>query len=135
MDTNYDKEVLLTPTENPEGMVERTVSEICSTIHIADEQYGNILLALTEAVDNAIVHGNKSDLHKKVHISCHYEPHDLIFSVSDEGQGFDFEHISDPTVLENPAEEGRGLFIMKHLADKVEFKNKGNTVLLSFHLN
>jgi len=130
-----ENQVKITRNANPEGVVERIVVGLCEKMNIKEEKFGNILLALTEAVDNAIEHGNKNHPDKSVELTYETSPGGVTFIVEDEGQGFDPNHITDPTQPESVSEEGRGLFVMKHLADKVAFEENGKKVVLSFNLN
>lgn len=116
-------------------MVERMVVTVCEQMNIKDEKFGNILLAITEAVDNAIEHGNKNHPDKAVELSYSASGSDVTFTVADQGHGFDPDHVSDPTHPHNESEEGRGLFVMKQLADKITFEENGKKVVLSFNLN
>jgi len=123
-------------TKNPEGAVEHMVVNLCEQMNIGEEKFGNILLAVTEAVSNAIEHGNKNNPEKTVEVSCQSSPEKVTFTVSDQGQGFDIKNVSDPTLPETKdPEAGRGIFVMKHLADKLELQDNGKKVLLSFNLN
>lgn len=108
---------------------------LCEQMNIKEEKFGNILLALTEAVDNAIAHGNKNHPEKAVELSYETSGSDVTFTVADQGQGFDPNHVADPTHPNNGSEQGRGLFVMKHLADKITFEENGKKVVLSFNLN
>ncbi|MBI3511703.1 MAG: ATP-binding protein [Bacteroidetes bacterium] len=118
------------------GLVEKLVNEICVSHHVPEDHYGNILVAVTEAVNNAIQHGNKLDPGKKVDLSFSADERRLSFQVSDQGEGFNFTSLPDPTNPENLEKpNGRGVFLMKHLADKVEFSNEGRTVLLNFNIS
>jgi len=92
-------------------------------------------LAVTEAVDNAIVHGNKSNPAKNVELGYHTSKEEITFAVTDQGEGFDITNVTDPTKPENPENAGRGILIMKMLSDKLEFLSEEKTVLLSFNLN
>lgn len=113
--------------------VEGLVDTICQDFNIHEDYYGNILIAVTEAVNNAIVHGNSENVDKKVSVVVNRSKEDLSFSISDEGEGFAFDNLPDPTAPENiEKEEGRGIFLMKALADKVEFSENGTKVLLVF---
>ena len=104
-------------------------------LKINDNVYGNVLIAVTEAVNNAIVHGNKEKKRKKVEISLKHSKNKLSFIVSDEGVGFDEKKIPDPTNPKNVTNiKGRGVFLMKALSDEIFFKNKGSLVRLVFHL-
>lgn len=115
------------------GLVEKLINEICSSHGISEDHYGNILVAVTEAVNNAMQHGNKLDPGKKVDLSFHAQEKALSFEVTDQGKGFDFQNLPDPTNPENLEKpHGRGVFLMRHLADKVEFSNNGRSVSLNF---
>jgi serine/threonine-protein kinase RsbW len=117
-------------------LVERLVEDVCDVFNVNEDSYGNILIAVTEAVNNAIYHGNKGNPEKHIKIGFESGDHNLKFFVSDEGEGFDYESLPDPTdplYIDKP--HGRGVFLMKNLADKVEFKNNGQEVMLSFDVN
>ncbi len=117
-------------------LVERLIEDVCEVYNISEDNYGNILIAVTEAVNNAIYHGNGGNPKKNVHIGFENGNKKLTFSVSDEGTGFDFMSLPDPTDPNNIEKvNGRGVFLMKHLADKVEFNHNGKEVLLTFNLN
>jgi len=101
-----------------------------------DDIYGNIMIAVTEAVNNAIRHGNKNDSSKNVTISLSFEDGLIKFKISDEGNGFDYHNLPDPTAPENIEKPGgRGIFLMKHLSDEVTIKDKGRVVELNFYIN
>ncbi len=82
----------------------------------------NVPVALTEALSNAILRGNGDDPAKHVHVRAEVDMERLVVEVADEGPGFDFEaKIIDPTTPENlDREDGRGLFLMRKLMDRVE---------------
>lgn len=110
------------------------IDEICEKHEISEDHYGNILIAMTEAVTNAIVHGNKEDPAKYVNVSYTTEDDQISFTVVDEGKGFDFSNLPDPTAPENIEKpSGRGIFLMKNLADEVEFLEDGRGVKLIFN--
>jgi serine/threonine-protein kinase RsbW len=120
---------------NPDSLrlVERLVDDVCQIYNVDENSYGNIMIAVTEAVNNAISHGNQNDPSKIVYIGFQSEDKKLTFSIKDEGQGFDYSSLPDPTDPTNIDKiSGRGVFLMKNLADKVEFGNNGNEVSLSF---
>ena len=115
------------------GLVEKLINVICSAHQISEDHYGNILVAVTEAVNNAIQHGNRLDPGKKVNLSFSSGDNSLIFEVTDQGEGFNFNGLPDPTNPENLEKpNGRGVFLMRHLADKVVFSDNGRTVQLEF---
>ena len=82
----------------------------------------NVPVALTEALSNAILRGNGEDRSKKVSVRAEVNPARLVLEVGDEGRGFDLEEaMRDPTLPENiDREDGRGLFLMRSLMDRVE---------------
>lgn len=126
---------LASKTENISA-VESLVDKVCGEYKINEDYYGNILIALTEAVTNAIQHGNKYDPTKFFDVELKAEDKELKFFVKDEGEGFDFNNLPDPTDPKNIEKiHGRGIFLMKHLADNVEFTNEGRTVELEFAVN
>lgn len=117
--------------------VERFVEDICDQYNINNTYFGNILIALTEAVDNAMIHGNKKDPSKEVILSFEAKPEGLVFSVSDQGKGFDPDAVPDPTDLKNDEANtsGRGMFLIRHLADKFVYKNNGTTAEIIFKIS
>lgn len=100
-----------------------------------DEETGDFLaIATTEAVNNAILHGNKGDARKKVHIRFEKRDDRLVMKITDEGGGFDQETIEDPTDPKNVSKgSGRGIYILKTLMDEVDIKStsQGTTVTLT----
>lgn len=121
----------------PEGLhdVEKLVDELATSITFNEDVYANILVGVTEAVNNAIIHGNKQDVSKKVLLTYEATDRFITFTVMDEGDGFNHYAVPDPTVPENlENEEGRGIFLMNNLADEVIYNDKGNEVSLKFFI-
>lgn len=117
------------------SVVESKVEHLKAQLDIDDAVYGNVMLAVVEAVTNAIQHGNRYAPDKKVVFQTYSHQSELKFTISDEGEGFDPNRIPDPTLpenLENPC--GRGVFLIKNLADEVEFHDDGRTIELKFNL-
>ncbi len=115
--------------------VEKLIDTVCEDLNISEDIYGNILIAVTEAVNNAIIHGNKNNQIKKVttHVTQSSSKTEVVFTVFDEGAGFDFNNLPDPTAPENIEKpDGRGIFLMKNLSDNVEFFNNGSKVSITF---
>ena len=94
------------------------------------------MISLTEAVNNAIIHGNGENRSKNVLVAYSYQKcSGLTFEVSDEGSGFDYKSIPDPTRVENLEKcGGRGVFLMKQLSDRIHFANNGRTVIINFNV-
>jgi serine/threonine-protein kinase RsbW len=90
----------------------------------------DIELALREALDNAVVHGNQEDPETKVHIRCRCQPgSEISIVVTDQGKGFDFEKIVGNGITSDPASEhGRGIQLMKAYMDDVHFERGGSEV-------
>ena len=82
------------------GQVEKLVDSICEEYQVREDFYGNILISLTEAVNNAIVHGNKLDPEKNVHVTYDAEGTTIQFTITDEGPGFDYDNLPDPTYMQ-----------------------------------
>jgi serine/threonine-protein kinase RsbW len=115
--------------------VEKLIDKVCEDFNISEDIYGNILIAVTEAVNNAIIHGNNNNPLLKVTtlVTQKSANTEIVFTVSDEGSGFDFNNLPDPTALENIEKpDGRGIFLMKNLSDNVEFFNNGSKVSITF---
>ena len=117
-------------------MIESFIDNAKERFHLDEDMYGNIMIAVTEAVNNAIKHGNASDKSKNVSLSLSLDESLLKFTIKDEGSGFNYENLPDPTSPENLEKlGGRGIFLMKHLSDEVDFKENGRIVELSFYMN
>jgi serine/threonine-protein kinase RsbW len=115
--------------------VEKLVDELSSENNISADIYGNILIAALEAANNAILHGNKLDENKFVNILVRIEEQKLQIKIDDEGNGFDYKNVPDPTAPENIENvNGRGIFLMEKLSDKIEFTRNGATVELEFNI-
>jgi len=116
-------------------VIESFIDNAKEEFEINDDMYGNIMISVTECISNAIVHGNQSDSSKLVHLELQMEPGLLRCSIEDEGNGFDFNQLPDPTDPENIEKiGGRGIFLMKHLSDEVKFEEGGKKTVLSFYL-
>ena len=115
------------------AVVERLIDQLSEEHSIIPEHYGNVLIAMTEGVNNAIVHGNKLDPSKSVTVTCALDGKSLVFRITDEGPGFDYDNLPDPTAPENIEKpHGRGVFLMRHLADECAFEDDGRIVELTF---
>lgn len=116
-------------------VVEKFIDDMRAELNIGDDVYGNILICLTEAANNAMLHGNKADPNKIAQISYELDARGktLTFIVKDQGPGFDYNALPDPTAPENlERTHGRGVFLMMQLADMAVFSDNGATVELQF---
>ncbi|MBL6446082.1 ATP-binding protein [Fulvivirga sp. 29W222] len=117
-------------------MIESFIDNAKEKFQLDDDIYGNIMIAVTEAVNNAIKHGNQHDKSKNVALSLSLQDSQIRFTISDEGRGFDYKNLPDPTAPENLEKPGgRGIFLMKHLSDEVTFMEDGKVVELNFYIN
>ncbi len=114
-------------------IVENAIDEVTSTIGISQDNYGKIMVSVMEAVNNAILHGNKSDPDKYVNIDISLNRNILKIKVKDEGDGFKPADVPDPTTPENiESLNGRGVYLISHLADEIVYSKKGNSVTMTF---
>ena len=110
-------------------IIESFIDNAKDKFNLNDDIYGNIMISVTESVNNAIIHGNKKDKDKNVKITLSLNEGMIKFIISDEGDGFDYNNLEDPTAPENISKpSGRGIFLMKHLADEVAFLKNGSIV-------
>lgn len=117
-------------------IVESFIDNVKDKYKIDDDIYGNIMIAVTESVNNAIKHGNNCDKNKNVTLTAVYEDNLVRFIVEDEGPGFDPAKLPDPTAPENLEKlGGRGIFLMEQLADEVTFSNEGKTSEMVFYFS
>jgi serine/threonine-protein kinase RsbW len=104
------------------AIVEPIVFELKDKLGIATETFYNVMIAVTEAVNNAIIHGNKCDPDKEVFLRIEATKEKFKIVVRDNGSGFDPENLADPRKPENLLKEGgRGVFLIKELANDVKF--------------
>ena len=114
--------------------VETLIDKVCLDLGVNEDAYGNVLIAVTEAVNNAIQHGNALDVNLSVDVSVGDNENELCFDVIDGGNGFDYTNLPDPTAPDNiEKENGRGIFLMRSLADDVEFSEGGRMVSIYFN--
>lgn len=117
-------------------VIESFIDNAKEDFEINDDMYGNIMISVTECISNAIIHGNQSNAAKMVHLELQMQPGLLICSIEDEGSGFDFSNLPDPTEPENIEKlGGRGIFLMRNLSDDVKFEESGKKTILSFYLD
>ncbi len=115
-------------------LIESFIDNAREGFKMDEDIYGNVMISVTEAVNNAIRHGCQSDPEKSVSLSMTMDEHMVRFRVQDFGSGFDHQSVPDPTMPENLEKPtGRGIFLMKHLADEVLFSENGSVVELCFY--
>lgn len=115
--------------------VEKFLQEIFEKENLPNQCFNKVYLCISEAVINSIEHGNKNDRTKEVDIQINCSRGNLCIEVHDQGDGFDYELVENPTTKENiKRETGRGIHIMKSLCNQVEFKNRGKSVSIQIDL-
>lgn len=128
-------ELTLTSDLDQLPILEEFIMSICDELTIDEDIFPDIMLALTEATTNAIIHGNEFDPAKSVHILFELKPPILSVKIKDQGKGF------DPTNLPSPVEDdnllksgGRGVYLMNHYAESVSYNSVGNEVTITFNI-
>jgi serine/threonine-protein kinase RsbW len=100
----------------------------CRWVRGAEE---DIEIALSEALANAVIHGNHEDPGKQVYVGCRGGADEVSIVIRDEGQGFDIGKVPDPTAPENiGSSHGRGIYLMKAVMDEVRFERGGAVVYM-----
>lgn len=113
--------------------VESFVNAVIDEYRLSDDLRGNLLISLTEAVTNAIRHGNRCDVEKKVTVEVWRRRADLRVVVTDEGEGFEPKALPDPTSPEFLEQEGgRGVFLMRALSDEIRYHSEGRCVEMRY---
>ncbi len=128
--------LILKSTPSSINDLQKWIDAIAIDNKVCEEVYPDILVCLTEAVSNAIHHGNKCDSNKRIRLLCRRKNNQLEFKVSDEGNGFYLDEIPDPTSFDRIEQEnGRGVMIMHRLAHEVKFKKQGSKVIMRFKVD
>ena len=128
---------MLTLASDPSNLnlVEQLVEQLSSRYQLNQETHDSLLISLTEAVSNAIIHGNKQDRTKTVCIRYAQVTDKLAVRVTDQGGGFNYDSLPDPTSPDRLCEcGGRGVFLMNQLCDRMHYLNGGSTVEMQFRL-
>ena len=128
----------LTLRSNPKQIrrVEGLLKRVSDYIPLNEIQMHKLMVAVTEAANNAIIHGNKMDPKKVARITCEVDPPWITFVISDEGGGFDPSKVSSPLEQENLLKaSGRGIFLMRTLMDKVDYRINEHGVRVELRLN
>lgn len=130
------RQLVLSSSTDAISQIESVVDEIKSELDVKADVYGNMMVAVTEAVNNGILHGNGGDETKHVYVDFEVKNQfRLSVKVRDEGPGFDPDSLSDPTAPENLENiGGRGVFLMQHLSDEISFSDEGRIVEMIFNI-
>ena len=113
------------------GEVAQYINDILIKVGLLEVDDIHLRIALVEAITNAVEHGNKMDREKEVEITAEIKASQVIFSVKDQGEGFDYKNLPDPTEPENLNKvRGRGVFLIHKIMDQVHFNPKGNQITM-----
>ncbi|MEX2633604.1 MAG: ATP-binding protein [Balneolales bacterium] len=113
--------------------VQAFVEQLNNKVRFNEDRLSDVTLALCEVVTNAIKHGHKEDVNKKVFLQAQLFEHELHIQVDDEGNGFNPAEVANPTNDENILKtSGRGIYLIRQLCDDVIYSEKGNRVTLIF---
>ena len=116
--------------------VEAFIESLCDEYNVYNNYFSNIMVAVTEAFLNAVIHGNKLNVSKKILLSFKSSSSGLLFTIEDQGEGFDIDSIPDPTKEKLDASNGgRGIYLIKHLSDEVQFINNGRKIEMLFKIS
>ena len=116
-------------------LLEGLLNELQVVLNFDDDFYARLMLSVSEAATNAIVHGNKLNPSKKVTIVVEANTHTLAFTIKDEGDGFNPDNIPNPLEEEHLLiPSGRGVFLIKEYADELEYQDEGRTLVIKFNL-
>jgi serine/threonine-protein kinase RsbW len=112
--------------------VEKLIVNLRKKYDIPQDIFYNILISITEAINNAITHGNKNNTEKFIIFEIFSSSTRLLFKIKDEGEGFNPTEVDDCTATENLLKDsGRGIFIMKSLSDTFDVSSSENGTLFT----
>ncbi len=132
---NFKKELVLTSSYEELERVEGLLNDLQEALGFDNDFYARLMLTVSEAATNAVVHGNDLDASKKATILAEASQSELIVTTTDEGEGFDPDAVPNPLAEENLLlPSGRGVFLMQEYADEVEYQDEGRTLILKFNL-
>lgn len=117
------------------NQLEYFIEEICDDFKLNDTYFGNINVVLVEAFKNAMIHGNKNNPEKEIEIDFMKTSSGMVFSITDDGDGFNFKSI--PEITNDQKETvfpGRGTFLIKSLSDGISYKGKGNILEVNYKI-
>ena len=131
----YTKQIIFKSTFEEVERLEGFLNQLQKDLNFNDELYAKLMLVVSEAITNGIVHGNNQDESKKVYLDVSADSSKLQFTIKDEGDGFEPDDVPDPLAEESLLKaSGRGVFLMEEFADQVEYSDNGTTLKLEFSL-
>lgn len=115
--------------------IRRFLENMFKESQICRSKFNRLLLCISEGVCNGIIHGNQNNSNKSVSLDIELEGNEAIVTIKDEGSGFDYNGLPNPTKGENlRKEKGRGLFIIRSYAKEIDFRNNGSVLRIKFDL-
>ncbi len=123
--------LLLSSRATEQIKVENLIEALADRFYLNDSYFANMMVALTEAFNNALIHGNKQNPNKSITIHFEFTGKEMIFNVTDEGEGFDYWYYQQK---KNDSASQRGLLLIESVSDKVEFQNNGRTISIHFNV-
>jgi len=130
-----EKELILKSEYEEVEKVETLLNELQTELGFNDEFYAKLMLTVSEAATNGIIHGNQLDPSKKVVLTAKCDGKKLTFITKDQGSGFVPSEVPNPLAEENLLKpSGRGVFLMKEYAETVEYQDGGTKLILGFKL-
>jgi serine/threonine-protein kinase RsbW len=128
----YSQDVVIRSDPGEARRIQEDIERLLRTHEFTDHEIFGVKLALEEALVNAIKHGNRFDLEKKVAIAYSVQAERFEVHITDEGGGFDPSEVPDPTAVENLERPcGRGLMLMRYYMSEVSFSANGNSVSMT----
>lgn len=136
MKTKKSKYTLVVPSDRKNiHLVEEFFRAVNESFELPEEKLHALLVSVTEAVNNGIIHGNKNDESKKVTLTCSMKGKTITITIADEGEGFKPDTIANPLHEDNLLNMGgRGVFLMKAFMQSVKYNTKGNKVTMVMKL-
>ncbi len=135
---DYHESFVLPTHRESLDIAEKIISDLKDKYNINNAKYYNILIAVTEAINNAINHGNQLDKNKQIHFEIFSNEEVIKIIIIDEGRGFNPNALEDCTKKENLLKEsGRGIYIMKSLSDEFSLTptTNGTKFQMTFKIN
>jgi serine/threonine-protein kinase RsbW len=132
---NFDSCLIFESTlRNSLNRLESFLSYLQKYLPVNENRDVNMIVVLSEAITNCVIHGNKFDQSKFIHVSSRLDAYSINFSLEDEGEGFDYQSMNQS--VDNLAiyNGGRGILIMRYLSDGFSYSNGGRRLDLSFNL-
>lgn len=120
--------VLLKTRQEEVHKIEQFAERIADEYNIGNTYFANILVSLSEAFNNALIHGNKNDESKRIKLDFYMSNKEMIFVMCDEGYGFDADFLKDESKI-----QGNGLMMIKHASDGIDFSDGGRCIEMRFN--